>query len=671
MGSRTVHRKPGTVAAIAAVVLGWLLLSLAPGLSLVNWSYDLLQLCLPAHTHADVVLIHMDEQAMQEYNQKPGEPWPRAIHARLLDRLSRDQARVVVFDVTLTQAADPVGDETLARAIRRNGRVVLAADRVPVLGVPLGYTIVPPLPLFETNAATWGTAKVHLDSDRVGRRYDAGDDQQPGLDWAAAKVAGASLTQDPDRRLREVRWLNYYGSGRPFEATSMTYTNAETRESGFFRGKAVFIGGKPETLLRGEITDVFGTPFTKWNSHFILGVEIAAIAYANLVHEEWLHRLGFPAEAGLLLLSGALLGLGFQRLPGPRIMLVSMLVLALLLAATITALLLLRVWFPWAIIGLAQLPCAVLFRLTGAASASPVDSSRGRDSQSAGPSEDPALGGIPSGSLTIPDHTLIRCIGEGAYGQVWIARNAIGLYHAVKVVYRSRFGTEIPFERAFRGIQKFMPISRSHDGFVHILHVGRNDAAGSFFYIMEAGDDVKSGQQIDPGAYVPRTLGSELRLRQSIPARECLEFLIALTEAVTRLHEHQLIHRDIKPANIIFVNGRPKLADIDLVTDLSPTGPVSRIGTEGYMAPEGPGTAAADVFSLGRILYVVLTGKSPEQIPELPTRLASQTDGALVMELIQIACKSSDPELTRRHASAAALRADLMEVLRRQPGERV
>jgi serine/threonine protein kinase len=149
-----------------------------------------------------------------------------------------------------------------------------------------------------------------------------------------------------------------------------------------------------------------------------------------------------------------------------------------------------------------------------------------------------------------------------------------------------------------------------------------------------------------------------------------LEFLIALTEAVTRLHEHQLVHRDIKPANIIFVNGRPKLADIDLVTDLSPTGPVSRIGTEGYMAPEGPGTAAADIFSLGRILYVVLTGKSPEQIPELPTRLASQTDGALVMELIQIACKSSDPELTRRHASATALRADLIEVLQRQPGKR-
>jgi serine/threonine protein kinase len=218
------------------------------------------------------------------------------------------------------------------------------------------------------------------------------------------------------------------------------------------------------------------------------------------------------------------------------------------------------------------------------------------------------------------------------------------------------------------GIQKFMPVSRSHEGFVHILHVGRNDAAGFFFYIMEAGDDQKAGQQFDPITYAPKTLSSELKQRGTIPARECLEFMLAVTEAVDRLHQHQLIHRDIKPANFIFVNRRPKLADIDLVTNITQEGEASCIGTEGYMAPEGPGTAAADVFSLGRILYVALTGKTPDQCPELPTRIADRPDCGLFLELNEIVCKASEFDVRRRYASASLMRADLLEVSRRLSG---
>jgi serine/threonine protein kinase len=138
-----------------------------------------------------------------------------------------------------------------------------------------------------------------------------------------------------------------------------------------------------------------------------------------------------------------------------------------------------------------------------------------------------------------------------------------------------------------------------------------------------------------------------------------------VTEAVDRLHQHQLIHRDIKPANIIFVNRRPKLADIDLVTDLSTQGEVSHIGTEGYMAPEGPGTASADVFSLGRVLYVALTGKPPAQCPELPTQVTNLPDCALFLELNHIICKACEFDLQRRYSSAAQMRYDLLEVRRR------
>src|SRR5258707_8297831 len=87
----------------------------------------------------------------------------------------------------------------------------------------------------------------------------------------------------------------------------------------------------------------------------------------------------------------------------------------------------------------------------------------------------------------ICDHELIRRIGQGSYGEVWLARNVMGTYRAVKIVYRAAFEHARPFEREFNGIQKFEPISRSHDGFVDILQVGRSEDC--FYYVMELGDD--------------------------------------------------------------------------------------------------------------------------------------------------------------------------------------
>src|SRR5437867_7315899 len=83
----------------------------------------------------------------------------------------------------------------------------------------------------------------------------------------------------------------------------------------------------------------------------------------------------------------------------------------------------------------------------------------------------------------IPDHELVRCIGSGSYGEVWLARNVMGTYRAVKVVYRQTFSDERPYEREFHGMQKFEPVSRSHDGLVDILQVGRNDPAGYYYYV--------------------------------------------------------------------------------------------------------------------------------------------------------------------------------------------
>src|SRR3954471_15941018 len=91
----------------------------------------------------------------------------------------------------------------------------------------------------------------------------------------------------------------------------------------------------------------------------------------------------------------------------------------------------------------------------------------------------------------IPDHTLLRPIGRGAYGEVWLARNVMGALRAVKVIWGGQFESGRPYDREFAGIQRYEPVSRSSGGLVHVLHVGRNDPEGYFFYVMELADDAK------------------------------------------------------------------------------------------------------------------------------------------------------------------------------------
>src|SRR2546423_14134423 len=158
----------------------------------------------------------------------------------------------------------------------------------------------------------------------------------------------------------------------------------------------------------------------------------------------------------------------------------------------------------------------------------------------------------------IPDHELLRRIGEGAYGEVWLARNVMGTFRAVKVVYRSTFTDDRPYEREFSGIKKFEPISRSHANQVDILHVGRNEQAGYFYYVMELADDASAdslshpmgegrgeGQAfpvstlaVHPETYIPKTLRSELQRRGRLPFDECLDLALALATALEHLHHN-------------------------------------------------------------------------------------------------------------------------------------
>ena len=261
-------------------------------------------------------------------------------------------------------------------------------------------------------------------------------------------------------------------------------------------------------------------------------------------------------------------------------------------------------------------------------------------------------------------------IGEGAYGEVWLARTVTGVLRAVKVVYRSRFDNDRPYEREFAGIRKFEPISRSHEGLVDVLQVGRNEAEGYFYYVMELADEADpkaaaatpefSGKVPDSlvSRYVPKTLGHELNRRHHFPPAECREIGLALTAALEHLHGCDLVHRDVKPSNIIFVGGVLKLADIGLVTE--PGESRTRVGTEGYIPPEGSGSAQGDLFSLGRVLYELTTGKNRDRYPEPPTDLAAMPEREQLQELNEVILRACDPDRRRRYGSATEMRSDLL-----------
>src|SRR6266851_3146175 len=268
----------------------------------------------------------------------------------------------------------------------------------------------------------------------------------------------------------------------------------------------------------------------------------------------------------------------------------------------------------------------------------------------------------PDAPARIPDHELVRRIGRGSYGEVWLARTMMGTYRAVKIVHRKAFQHDRPFERELAGIQKFEPISRSHEGFIDVLQVGQNRAAGYFYYVMEIGDDEQTRQTINPDNYSPKTLAKELTDRGMAPFEECLQIGLSLTNALAHLHRRGLIHRDVKPSNIILVNGVAKLADIGLVADISEAR--SYVGTEGFIPPEGPGTPQADIYSLGKVLYEISTGKDRQEFPQLPSDLREFLNPDALVEFNEILLKACEVEARRRYQSAEEMGADL-ELLQR------
>jgi PAS domain S-box-containing protein len=317
-----------------------------------------------------VVVVYLDLASYQRQGLDPLKPWPRALHAQLLRRLTAERARAVIFDIVFS-GAGPVAadDEAFARAIRENGRVVLAAEcnygSSHVTGDnqvrALTHSITPPADMLARAAASIGLAAQVIDDDYAVRRYIAGfSDSEPGLTWSAATLLKLQVTQQPHALSKaNTCWLRYYGP--PLSVPHVSYSEALDPAgvpANFFQDKIVLIGARPWVEQFHERQDEFANPYHAWSKKlFMPGVEVHATEMLNLLQGNLLKCLAAGTEALLLLLCAAILAGGLVWL---RPMFGSFAALAAIAAVGGLACFGFNrgTWFPWLLISAVEIPCA-------------------------------------------------------------------------------------------------------------------------------------------------------------------------------------------------------------------------------------------------------------------------------------------------------------------------
>jgi len=639
------HRffQPVSGAALAALC-GLALWAMPLGEAWQNASYDYLFRFGSRMVTNQLVIIEMDNAAHDALGQIRAQ-WDRRLHAELLDRLKEGGCPLVVFDVFFVKSRDQASDHALADAMRRHGRVVLASKPADIGTAPSirGFEVRLHTNFLEAASGNWGFGKVHAEVGEVARRhwpFPAPVDNYPSLAWKAAQLAGARLSEKAQEQ-----WLRYYGNGA---WTSLSYHLALSNAPNYFSNKVVFIGSKPEKpedLTFREDDKFRPVPMlAREEEKAIGGVEILATEFLNLMNRDWLRRPPAWFEVLLLIVTGGLLT-GFYALRPVAALSVACAVALVVMLGAITLSYYTHYWFPWLLISGGQVPCAL---------------ARGVLSRWHGE-------GIVSSYEVAKEP-----FGRGAYGEVFLARHKkSGQWFAFKKVYRAKFNDPGPYEREFRGITRYLPVSSRHPGLLQVHYVGRDEREAQFFYVMELGDSQCAGWERSPATFKPCDLAN-VRARaegRRLPVQECVRIALALAKALDFLHQQGLIHRDIKPANVIFVNGQPKLADIGLVAEIQPPGEESWIGTPGYMPPppEAPGTLQADIYALGMLLYVISTGLDPALFPELSTTLVEKTSEADFIHLNPVILKACQPNQAQRYASAAEMHAALLNILKALP----
>lgn len=271
---------------------------------------------------------------------------------------------------------------------------------------------------------------------------------------------------------------------------------------------------------------------------------------------------------------------------------------------------------------------------------------------------------------TFGQYELLEELGRGGMGVVYRARQkGLNRIVALKMALRSEAKSAADLAR-FRS-EAEAAARLDHPGIVPVYEAG--EQGGQFYFTMKLVDGTSLNQRLADGP---------------LPPREAAALLAPVCRAIHFAHQQGVLHRDLKPANILIDSeGRPHVSDfglakrIEMDSDLTLTGAI--IGTPSYMAPEqAAGTRgklgpASDVYSLGMILYQMLTGRpafqaaSPvdtvllvlEQEPLPPRVLNPKADPEL--EMIALKCLQKPVDL--RYASAAALADDLEAYLADEP----
>lgn len=363
------------VGALLATTMGFILIRFQFGLGLVHLSYDLPFAVAPIVRPSEAVMVYMDDESYKNLNQDQNAPWDRALHAQLLNRLTAAGAKAVAFDIVFNNPGPrPESDEAFAKAIRAQGKVVLAADVVATgygrqdEGVAMNALVLP-CDLLRDAAADIGTAEMQPDDDLFIRRHTSmlNDDVLSIMSWTTAALVGAEVTKQEVNRSRE-RWMNYYGP--PTTIPNVSYDRALATEGtdwlpdSTFSNRIVFVGARILTKAAGDRKDEYPTPHSRWSTQyrFMPGVEIQATACLNLIRGDWLRRLPESVETGVLVILGLAIGFGLARLGAWA---ATGLAIALAIAASVLAYLSfthLLVWFPWLLI-IAQIFVALIWSI--------------------------------------------------------------------------------------------------------------------------------------------------------------------------------------------------------------------------------------------------------------------------------------------------------------------
>lgn len=245
-----------------------------------------------------------------------------------------------------------------------------------------------------------------------------------------------------------------------------------------------------------------------------------------------------------------------------------------------------------------------------------------------------------------------RTLGHGGMAIVYLAHDEeLARPVAVKVLAQNVSGDQSVRKRFLREAR--LAGRLSHPNVVQVYDAGEAD--GRPYIVME---------------YVP---GKTLAECGKLPAEEALPLALQACAGLQHAHDAGLVHRDVKPGNLLLRDdGVLKVADFGIAraaeaTRLTQLGTV--LGTAAYLAPEQAAgeevTAAADIYSLGAVLYELLTGRPPHQFESLPELALKQTEGIITpvrdleptvpepVEAAVMRCLARDPRF--RPVSAAEL----------------